>query len=617
MIKAPGSTLSDYVEKLLSQLQSICIRAEQLEGRFASELAAVHPEFKESARNLVHYIALRHFDIRDLQVQLTNLGLSSLGRAEPHVLASLRAVQQALCRICDIENQALCQESQSFEESKHRLEAHTKDLLGADPDGRGVEIMVTLPGESACNYQLVRDMIVAGAGIVRINCAHDTRKEWLKMIKNVRRASDEAEKECKIVMDLAGSKVRTGDLKLGPGVVRIRPRRDMLGRVLSPKRIRFVPEDSEWHGKKPFYLPVPLECIDFAEVGDEVRLKDARGRKRKLAIIGKDAKGLILEAYKRAYIATGNKFRVIRKDGSETGKFRIGELPATEQPLILKVGDTLVLEKDNNPGEPARVEADGTTLKPAHISCRNPEILRHVSVADPVYFDDGKIVGTVESVSDNKLVIHITQAKTSGSRLRGNRSINFPDSDLNFHGLTVADRKNIEFAVKHADAVGLSFVTTPADVIALHDELLKYPNCTLGVIPKIETEQAFRELPRILLATMRRYPAGVMIARGDLAVECGWERLAEIQEEILWMCEAARMPVIWATQVLEGKAKKGQPTRAEITDAAMSQRADCVMLNKGPHIISAIRMLDDILRRMQSHQHKKTARLRKLSISEF
>jgi pyruvate kinase len=106
-----------------------------------------------------------------------------------------------------------------------------------------------------------------------------------------------------------------------------------------------------------------------------------------------------------------------------------------------------------------------------------------------------------------------------------------------------------------------------------------------------------------------------MIARGDLAVECGWERLAELQEEILWFCEAAQMPVMWATQVLEQKAKKGQASRAEISDAAMSQRADCVMLNKGPHILAAIRMLDNILRRMQKHQFKKTARMRELSIS--
>jgi len=604
-------------EKLFSQLESICTRAERLEKQFASELDEVHPKFSESARNLVHYMALRHVDIRDLQEQLTNLGLSSLGRAEPHVMASIRAVQQALCGICGVEHQVLRQEPQTFEESKRQLEVHAKDLLGENPDGRGVEIMVTLPVEAAGNYQLVRDIIVAGAEIARINCAHDTRKDWRKMIKNVRRASGEAEKECKIVMDLAGPKVRTGDLKPGPGVVRIRPRRDALGRVLSPKRIRFVPEGSRRQGKKPFFLPVPLECIDLAEVGDEIRFKDARGRKRRFVVTAKDAKGLMLDCYKQAYVMTGTKLRVVRKDGSELGKFRFGELPATEQPIILKDGDSLVLEKDKVPGEPAHVEDDGTTLKPAHISCRVPEIFSQVSVADPVYFDDGKITGTVESVSDDQLVINITKAKTSGSRLRGNRSINFPDSDLSFHGVTAADRKNLKFAVKYADAVGFSFVRSPADVIALQEELSKYPECKLGIIPKIETEQAFRELPRILLATMRLYPAGVMIARGDLAVECGWERLAEIQEEILWLCEAAQLPVIWATQVLEGKAKKGRPTRAEITDAAMSQRADCVMLNKGPHIISAIRMLDNILRRMQDHQHKKTAILRKLSITEF
>jgi pyruvate kinase len=106
---------------------------------------------------------------------------------------------------------------------------------------------------------------------------------------------------------------------------------------------------------------------------------------------------------------------------------------------------------------------------------------------------------------------------------------------------------------------------------------------------------------------MRRYPIAVMIARGDLAVECGWARLAELQKEILWICDAARVPVVWATQVLEQEAKKGLPSRAEITDAAESQQADCVMLNKGPHILATIRTLDNILRRMQSLREKKSS----------
>ena len=106
-----------------------------------------------------------------------------------------------------------------------------------------------------------------------------------------------------------------------------------------------------------------------------------------------------------------------------------------------------------------------------------------------------------------------------------------------------------------------------------------------------------------------------MIARGDLAIECGYERLAEVQEEILWICEAAHVPVIWATQVLENLAKSGQPSRAEITDAAMGERAECVMLNKGPHILEAVDVLDDILRRMQAHQTKKQAMLRELRLA--
>jgi pyruvate kinase len=114
---------------------------------------------------------------------------------------------------------------------------------------------------------------------------------------------------------------------------------------------------------------------------------------------------------------------------------------------------------------------------------------------------------------------------------------------------------------------------------------------------------------------MRQYPAGVMIARRGLAVECGYERLAEVREEMLWICEAAHMPVIWATQVLESLAKKRMPSRAEITDAAMGEPAECVMLNKGPHIVEAVKALDDILRRMQDHQTKKSARLRSLHLS--
>lgn len=158
----------------------------------------------------------------------------------------------------------------------------------------------------------------------------------------------------------------------------------------------------------------------------------------------------------------------------------------------------------------------------------------------------------------------------------------------------------------------MSFVRSPADIEDLLGALHACGDDHLGVVLKIETLQAFQDLPAILFAAMRRPHTGVMIARGDLAVECGYERMAELQEEILWLCEAAHLPVIWATQVLDQLARSGQPSRAEITDAAMGERAEAVMLNKGPHIVDAVTALDDILHRMTAHHDKNNTLMRPL-----
>ncbi len=134
----------------------------------------------------------------------------------------------------------------------------------------------------------------------------------------------------------------------------------------------------------------------------------------------------------------------------------------------------------------------------------------------------------------------------------------------------------------------------------------------LGLILKIETGRGFEHLPQMLFAAMGCKAVGVMIARGDLAVECGFERMAQAQEEILWTCAAAHMAVVWAAQVLETLARTGLPSCADITDAAMGERAEYVMFNKGPHILDAVRMLDDMLRRVQTDQLKKRSLLRAL-----
>jgi pyruvate kinase len=297
--------------------------------------------------------------------------------------------------------------------------------------------------------------------------------------------------------------------------------------------------------------------------------------------------------------------------------FPIGTLPPPENFILLRKGDILILHKANVPGENAKRDDKGLIVEPARISCSNAEIFKDVKEGEPILFNDGKIEGVISAVSPEMLVIKITNAKEEGSKLGEDKGINLPETNLSISGLMEKDKEDLRFIARHADIVNMSFVNHPEDIFQLQEELKALGASHLGIMLKIEIRRGFKNLPLLLLAAMRTYPAGVMIARGDLAVECGWERLAEIQEEILWLCEASHIPVVWATQVLESLAKKGSPSRAEITDAAMAQRAECVMLNKGPHIIQTIKMLSDILSRMEEHQHKKTAMLKYLRVSEI
>jgi pyruvate kinase len=283
--------------------------------------------------------------------------------------------------------------------------------------------------------------------------------------------------------------------------------------------------------------------------------------------------------------------------------------------ITVKPGDTLVVTRAPVPGRSATYDRRGRQLRPTTISCTLPEVFGDVRPRQRIWFDDGKIGGVVEAAHAAELRVRITVARREGEKLRADKGINLPDSKLRTSALTGKDLADLAFVVRHADLVGLSFVRTPEDVRQLQLQLERLRATRLGIVLKIETTTGFEHLPSLLLAAMRGDRVGVMIARGDLAVECGYERLAEVQEEMLWFCEAAHVPVIWATQVLESLAKKGVPSRAEVTDAAMGERAECVMLNKGPHLVDAVRVLDDILRRMEAHQNKKSARLRRLRLS--
>jgi len=405
-------------------------------------------------------------------------------------------------------------------------------------------------------------------------------------------------------------------LEAGPAVLKIRPERDLYGRVTAPARVWLeAPGGRGAPSPADAALPLPAGWLKRLQTGNTLKFTDARGARRVLNVVQVDAEGVWTELDKTSYITTGTTLRRAGSRGKAAAAV-VGEFISNERPIVLHVGDTLLIDRSLKPGRPATYDGRGRVLTPAVIGCTLPEVFEDVRSGDSICFDDGKIGGVIESIEPQRATVKIRRARPCGEKLRGDKGINLPDSVLRLSSLTAKDIETLEFVVRHADMVSLSFANSAADVELLQQHLKRLGGEKLGLILKIETRRGFENLPEMLFAALRSTRCGVMIARGDLAVECGFERLAEVQEEILWMCEAAHVPVIWATQVLESLAKEGVPSRAEITDAAMSQRAECVMLNKGPHILEAVGVLDDILQRMQTHSAKKRSMLRDLKVAE-
>jgi pyruvate kinase len=448
--------------------------------------------FAPSALNFAHYLALRRHDIRPLQRKLMGLGVSSLGRLESRVLVSLDAVSIALAAIAGEEMAPYRSPSQAhFFRGETLLATRVGEIFGPPRQGRVGRIMVTLASETADDPALIRSYAEHGADVMRINCAHDGPRDWLRMVANIKAAEEKVRRRLPILMDIGGPKVRTE-------------------KVLTP------PDRSR-----------------------------------------------------------------------------------------LNINDLLLLTREVQPA---------FTEVPFQATCSEPDVLDAIEVGDEVSLDDGQVQGAVIGEGHGGHIVRITRGKLAGVKLVPGKGLNFPTAELKLDPLTDKDRRDLDFIATHADMVGYSYVQTADHVAMLQGELARRRDDwrRLGLVGKIETPRAVCNLPEIIVQAAGNQPFAVMIARGDLAVEMGFERVAEMQEEILWLAEAAHVPVIWATQVLEDLVKKGLPSRGEMTDAAMAGRAECVMLNKGPNLPGAIGVLDHVLHRMGEHQVKKTPTLRAL-----
>jgi pyruvate kinase len=356
------------------------------------------------------------------------------------------------------------------------------------------------------------------------------------------------------------------------------------------------------HGGGRIMVTLPTEAAHDPGYMLEIARRGADVVRINCAHDGADTWAAMIENTRKAGDAVGRRMPVLMDIAGP--KFRIGDVKR-------QAGERLVAgDRFRMVAEAAAFAGDMTIEAVSEPG----DVLDHLVAGTEVAFDDGKLGGVVEDCRKGSVVVRVTQTQRKGFKMKPERGLTFPRADLHLDPLTATDLTDLDFVARHADLIGFSFVQSADDITRLQDELAsRRPDWRrVGIIAKIETAQAVKNLPDIIVRAAGRQPFGVMIARGDLAVAIGFERLAEMQEEILWLCESAHVPVIWATQVLEEMVKSGLPTRGEMTDAAMAGRAECVMLNKGPNVGEAITALRGLLQRMLEHQSKKTARLRAL-----
>lgn len=641
------------IRLLIDQVADLLEQLDRVSERHADQLAEIPEQRRRYAENLLHYAHLRTIDIRGLQNSLHDLGVTSLTTAESFTRGRLQLALNVLRTLAgeasDIDVPAIIRDNA---ESDELLDHNAVQLFGAERDDVPTRIMVTLPTEAADDYEMVLDFAKSGMDLGRINCAHDDPTVWKRMIANVHRAAEEIGYPIRVSMDLAGPKLRTGAIEEGPRVGRARVTRDEVGKVLTEAKIWLTPRevnlggprDQSAHadakptqgvtkfvtggeppkglpGRAPLPLEVDLGWLEKLSIGSEITLHDTRSAKRHFTVTDISEQGVLAQGPQNAYIGEGT---LLRCDYEVT---RANGIPATRRKLHFNIGDELILTTD-----PAETKMPAEPTDVPRVSCTLPEAIQSLRPGEPVLFDDGAIAAEVKEVTpspcgnfvDAHLVV--TRTKPGGQKLAEHKGINLPTTDLPFASLTDEDIEHLRFVVENADIAAVSFIRTPEDVeyvlqtlesiAAEHERAgrveLAEKARNLGLVMKIETIPAFKNLPNIIMTAMKHLNTGIMIARGDLAVELGFDRMGEVPGQILTLAQAAGVPTILGTQVLETLAKAGLPSRAEITDAAFAIRAECIMLNKGPHITSAIGVLNHLSKAVGRSQRKSRIMLRRI-----
>ena len=345
------------LRQLIEKLNALRSEMIELESSLLADQKSLYEGHCRSARNLAHYLALRRHDIRQVQAQLAALGLSSLGRTESHVLDTVDAVLTILRNLAgeDVTLPIPREAAIGIGEGTQLLERNTDDLLGPCPANRRVRIMVTMPPEAATDYEFVRDLLLKGMNCMRINCAHDKEEIWSGMIRNLQKAREETGKSCRILMDLAGPKLRTGPIEPGLAVIKCRPKRDELGRVVTPARVWLASAEKMEAPPSPAdaCLPIPAAFLSRLRRGDTITFRDARRAHRSMKVVSATKTSCSCALSRTAYFVPGTEFRVkpsvARKaPRSSVSRARLGSLPKKNSSAASQAG-----------GHPAPYSLDG------------------------------------------------------------------------------------------------------------------------------------------------------------------------------------------------------------------------------------------------------------------
>jgi pyruvate kinase len=566
-----------------------------------------------SLDNLLCYLVLREQNLSDLQIRLAEQGLASLIMSESNVLVSVEQVLKHF-GIKPVDTSSLCKIDP--QNGRLLLTMRNELMFGLVPKERKTLIMVTLDSSDIYQHELIEQLLENGMDIARINCAHNTAREWKLLVETLRGVEDQVIQNgkgieghrCKILMDLGGPKIRTGPMVLKVRPLQISSPKDIHGR---PMRLVEGFLDSEARETEVLNLDratsssfvIAISKIKYGglgslRIGQKITFKDARdGRPRNLTVLERISPTKVRIGLEHtAFLKGGIKLECQINDSDNDPKcsFTVGVTKPQPIEISVEAGNILRLYRDTRLGHGGDSNRFGDD--PAGISCTHPHILNQVKVGHRVFIDDGKIEAVVKSSKEEFLELEIVSPHGMIAKIKSNKGMNFPDSGIKTPALSQEDIKNLDFIVMHADMVGLSFVHGPQDIYDLHKELTRRNRADMGIVAKIETSDSVHNLAGTIIAGLDLPKFAVLIARGDLAVEVGFENLAFVQEDIFCLCEAAHVPVILATQILESLTESGLRSRPEIADALiMGRRAECVMLSNGPNILEAVRTLARLL----------------------